>query len=137
MYCGIEITGTFIGIEVDWNKRITHGSKSMTLPISYDISLHLLIAKQLNIHHYFSIKLAFLIHKESTFEKTHLIDIDELILDYFMFTTLRITNLRVKNVLLFPSISEVFVGSKLFLVGLLLLSGYDLKVKNGTANTAV
>jgi len=137
MYRGIEVTGTFIGIEVDWNERITYGSKSMTLPISYDISLHLLIAKQLNILHYFSIKLAFLIDKEITFKQTHLIDIHKLILDYLIFTTLRITNLRVRKVLLFPSISEVFVGSKLFLVGLLLLSGYDLKVKNGTANTAL
>jgi len=137
MYGGIEVTGTFIGIEVDWNERIAYGSKSMTLPISYDINLHLLIAKQLNIHHYFSIKLAFLIDKEITFKQTHLIDIHKLILDYLIFTTLRITNLRVRKVLLFPSISEVFVGSKLFLVGLLLLSGYDLNVKNGTANTAL
>lgn len=133
----IEVAGTFIWVEVDWDERIAYRSKGVTFPVSYDISLHLLVAKQLDIHHYFSIELPIFVKEEIPFEEAHLIYVYQLVLGYLRFTTLRITNFRVRKVLLFPSMSEVLLGSKLFLAGLFLFSGSDLNVKNGTAKAAL
>ena len=87
---------------------------------------------QLNVYPYLPVDNSCFICDQSSLKKTHLADVNLLILNILHFTTFRMINLRVKK-LLFSSISEVLEGSNVFRKGFVDFSGSDFKVKKGTA----
>ena len=137
MYGRIKVTSTLVRVEVNWKEGAANWSERMPLPVSHNISLSLLVAQQLNINGQLAIELSSLISQQHPFEQTHLIYADLLVLNRKEPTTFRMMNFRERKVLLLPSISEVLVGSTWFRVDLLLISDYDLKVRNGTAKVAL
>ena len=112
----VKIASTFVRIEIDWKERSSNDAKCMTLPFRNYFCLWLLKRYELNIQSQLSIYISKFIHRQSSFEETHLIDIYLLILNIKPSTTFRIMNLRVKK-LLFSSISGAFDGSRVFLRG--------------------
>ena len=133
----IDVTGAFIGVEVDGKIGSSHDAKGIALPISHYLGLGLLVGYQLHIHFELSINISVLIDCQGSFEETHFIDMDCLILSRVFLTTFLMINLRVRK-LLFSSISDVLEGSMPLRNGFFLaLLGSDFIVKKGTAQRPV